>query len=66
MKAEVRIGESRQKEGAIEKTLCAKVEETKASISTRVPAVATLWYLVCDTGLKGSSIKVLCRAGTDS
>lgn len=29
MKAEVRIGESRQKEEAIEKTLCAEAEEIK-------------------------------------
>ena len=66
MKAEVRIGESRQKEEAIEKRLCAKAEEIKASISTRVPAIAPLWHLVCDMGLKGSSIEDLCRAATDS
>jgi hypothetical protein len=43
MKAEVRIGESRQKEEATEKTVCAKAEERKASISTRVPAITPLW-----------------------
>ena len=54
MKPEVRIGENRQKEEATEESLRAKAEEIKTSISTRVPAVASLWYLVCDMGLKGS------------
>ena len=42
MKAEVRIAENRLKEEAIEESLCAKAEEIKASISTRVPAFASL------------------------
>lgn len=66
MKAEVRIAENRLKEEAIEESLCAKAEEIKASISTRIPAVASLWYLICDMGLKGSSLKELCRAKEDS
>lgn len=66
MKSQVGIGKNRQKEEAIEESMCVQAEEIKASKSTRVLAIPSVWHLVCDKGLKGSSLKKLCRAIGDT
>jgi len=45
MESEVRIGKNRQKVKAIEKSFCVKAGEIKASSSTGILAVTSLWYM---------------------
>lgn len=46
--------------------MCIKAEEIKASDSTRVLSIPSMWHLVYDIGLKVSFLKELCRANEDS
>lgn len=65
MVSEVRIGENRQKEEAIQESIYVKAEKLELP-TTQEFWPSSLWYLVCYMGLKGSFLRELYKVEEDS